>query len=50
MTLELNEITVLMAINSVGILAIIFGFVYLAADAILKGNKGNAGPEHYTRS
>ena len=50
MTLELNEITVLMAINSVGILALIFGFVYITADAILRGNKGNASPEQYKRS
>lgn len=49
MTLEVNEITVLMAINSIGIITLISGCLYLVVDAFLVGNKGNAGPGHYTR-
>lgn len=33
MTFEVNEITVLMAINAIGILAIIGMFLYVVADA-----------------
>jgi hypothetical protein len=50
MTLELNEITVLMAINTVGILVIIGLFVYLAIDTILKGNAKTEGEEHFSRN
>jgi hypothetical protein len=50
MTLELNEITVLMAINTVGILAIIGLFIYLAIDAVRRGNADTDGPEHFNRN
>jgi hypothetical protein len=50
MTIELNEITVLMAISTVGILAIIGLFVYLAIDAVVKGNSKTEGEEHFSRN
>lgn len=49
MTIEINEITVLMAINTVGILAIIGLFIYLAVDSIRRGNADTDGPEHFSR-
>ncbi len=38
LVLELNEITVLMAVNAVGIIALIGMFFYLAVDGILGKN------------
>ncbi len=38
LVLELNEVTVLMAINSVGIIALIGMFLYLAVDGIFGKN------------
>ena len=38
LVLEVNEITVLMAVNAVGIIALIGMFVYLAVDGILGKN------------
>jgi len=40
LVLELNEITVLMAISSIGIMALIGMFVFMSVDAILgKGSR-----------
>jgi hypothetical protein len=43
--IELNEITVLMAINSIGIIGLIGAFIHLSVSAIVKGN--NANPEQF---
>ncbi len=43
--IELNEITVLMAINSIGILALMGMLIHLSVSAIVKGN--NANPEQF---
>jgi preprotein translocase subunit Sss1 len=39
MSVQLNEITVLIAINAVGIIALIGMFIYLVADSIFGSNK-----------
>lgn len=39
LVLSLNEITVLMAISSVGIIAIIFEVFYMTFQAFAKGNQ-----------
>jgi len=43
--IELNEITVLMAINSIGIIGLIGALIHLSVTTILKGN--NANPEQF---
>jgi hypothetical protein len=49
LVLELNEITVLMAINSVGIIAVMLLSIYMAVSAIFgKGSKG-LSEAHFTR-
>jgi hypothetical protein len=49
LVLELNEITVLMAINSVGIIAVMLLSIYMAVSAIFgKGSQG-LSEAHFTR-
>jgi hypothetical protein len=49
--LELNEITVLMALNSVGIIAIMVLSVYVAAAAFFsKTDQGEIADSHFSRS
>jgi hypothetical protein len=50
MTLPVNEITVLMAINSVGILAIMGMFIHLAIVGIFGKKTDELSSAHYTRS
>lgn len=49
MTLELNEITVLMAINGVLMIGLMGMFLHLSVTTLLAGNKVAEGPEHYSR-
>jgi hypothetical protein len=50
MSLPINEITVLMAINSVGILAIMGLFIHLAIVGIFGKKTDELSSAHYTRS
>jgi hypothetical protein len=50
MSLPINEITVLMAINSVGIMAIMGMFVHLAIVGIFGKKTDDLSSAHYTRS
>lgn len=49
MTLELNEITVLMAINSVLMIALMGMFLHLTVTTLFEGNNAPARPDHYRR-
>jgi hypothetical protein len=49
MTLELNEITVLMAINAFLMISLMGMFLHLSVTTLLAGNKVTEGPEHYNR-
>jgi hypothetical protein len=49
MTLPINEITVLMAINSVGILAIMGMFIHLSIFGIFGKKNNELAAEHYSR-
>ena len=46
--IELNEITVLMAISSIGILGLIGALIHLSLTSILKGNSDS--PEQFRQS
>ncbi len=50
MTLPVNEITVLMAINSVGILAIMGMFIHLSIVGIFGKKNNELSAEHYSRN
>jgi hypothetical protein len=50
MSLPINEITVLMAINSVGILAVMGMFIHLAVVGIFGKKTDQLSSVHYTRS
>jgi hypothetical protein len=50
MSLPINEITVLMAINSVGILAIMGMFIHLAIVGIFGKKTDELSAAHYSRS
>jgi len=50
MTLEVNEITILMAIISVGILTIIGLCVYMVVDGIFGKDAITASENHFIRS
>lgn len=49
MILELNEITLLMAVNGVLMIGLMGMFVHLSVTTLLAGNKITEGPEHYSR-
>ena len=46
--IQLNEITVLMAISAIGIIGLIGAFIYLSVSAIVKGN--DASPEQFRQA
>jgi hypothetical protein len=50
MTLELNEITLLMAVNAALMISLMGMFIHLSVTTILAGNKAPDGPEHFRRS
>lgn len=49
MTPELNEITILMAINAVLMIGLMGMFLHLSITTLLGGNKVTEGSEHYSR-
>ena len=50
LVLELNEITSLMAISSVGIITIMVLSIYISAAAFFNKNGQDISEDHYTRS
>lgn len=49
MVLEVNEVTVLMAINAVGMIFLMGMFLHLTVTTLLAGNKDAQGPGLYSR-
>lgn len=49
MTLELNEITILMAVNATLMIALMGMFLHLSVTTLLAGNKDTEGPGLYRR-
>ena len=50
MTIPVNEITILMAINSVGIIAIMGMFIYISIAGIFGKNQEDLSSQHYSRN
>jgi hypothetical protein len=50
MTLELNEITILMALNSVGIIALMGMFLHLSLTGIFGKQDDSLSEAHYARN
>jgi hypothetical protein len=50
MTLPVNEITILMALNSVGIIAIMGMFIHLAVTGIFGKKSDDLSAAHYSRN
>ena len=50
MTLPVNEITILMALNSVGIIAIMGMFIHLAVTGIFAKKSDDLSAAHYSRN
>jgi hypothetical protein len=50
MTLELNEITILMALNSVGIIALMGMFLHLSLTGIIGKQDESLSEAHYARN
>ncbi len=50
MTLELNEITILMALNAVGIIGLMGMFLHLAITGIFGKQDESLSPSHYARN